>query len=824
MKGIDKVLKDLVDEQIELEKRMIESSAKQYREELQKAKEKNLFGCTNLSVKLISIILDDFTNAISDYIKTKPKSIASIVIKRIADIDTVAFVTSKIILNSVWMQVSIQTIYKAVGQALEYEFKMREYKIENYRYYKSIQDDLNKRCAKAIRKKTITSIMFKKRLDFHIENWSATEKFQVGQILVNLFAKISGLVEIEDVFKQKRHTKVLTASKKLADWTDKMTKKMEVMAPLYLPMVCKPKEWTSIFEGGYITPYLRKNKLIKHNDKDYLTKLEKNKMPIVYEAINHLQNTEWQINKKVYKVVQKLWSEGGNIAELPPRKDEELIPFPYPEKLSSDLYTDKEAEIVKKWKLDTYEIHKRNVRNRSLRLSTMQILDIAERFKDYDKIWFPYQMDFRGRLYPIPVLLQPQGSDLAKGLLRFAQGKKTDEKSINWLKIHGANLYGYDKESYTKRIEWVETRHSEIQSYAENPLENRGWIQADKPFQFLAFCFEYNEYLKSPNDFKSYIPILLDGTCNGLQHYSAILRDRVCGRAVNLTNSEKPNDIYSTVATNLENKLIEIGKSNKFSETDKNMAQKWLALGINRKLTKRPVMVMPYGGTILSCREYIAEYLNDNKQADCLQKHFEISENPTECIFKASVWLSKYLWQSIQETIKSAVTVMNYIKKISKTVTTKDKYLEWTTPVGLKVRQGYTLKTRKEIKTELYGSILKTHVNVDTKMFDTKRQLNGICPNFVHSMDAACLMLYLVKCKKAGIKSFMTVHDCYGTHACDTDISAKLLREAFVEIYKTDILGHFSNDILNGKNLLYQMPEKGDLNINDVLKSEYFFN
>ena len=55
------------------------------------------------------------------------------------------------------------------------------------------------------------------------------------------------------------------------------------------------------------------------------------------------------------------------------------------------------------------------------------------------------KMDFRGRLYPIPVLLQPQGSDLAKGLLRFARGKPADEKSIKCLEIHGANMYGYKK-------------------------------------------------------------------------------------------------------------------------------------------------------------------------------------------------------------------------------------------------------------------------------------------------------------------------------------------------------------------------------------------
>ena len=89
-------------------------------------------------------------------------------------------------------------------------------------------------------------------------------------------------------------------------------------------------------------------------------------------------------------------------------------------------------------------------------------------------------------------------------------------------------------------------------------------------------------------------------------------------------------------------------------------------------------------------------------------------------------------------------------------------------------------------------------------------------------------MLYLNKCKEAGIDSFMTVHDCYGTYATDTDKSAKLLREAFVEIYQQPILENFVSDIIKETpELAEELPEQpkmGNLNITDVLNSKYFFN
>ena len=853
----------VIEQQIELEKKMTQCSIDNYRRELQKAKESKTFGCTSVATKLLSRILGDYTDSIKQYLDDYSKgkairsTLAADVISRLEDVEVVAYLTAKIILNSMWAKIPTQAMYKAIGQGIEDEFKMREFKQENSHYYKTIQEDLNKRGAKANRKKNITAGVFNKRLDFHLDRWTITEKFQTGLVLTNLFVESTGLVEFEDIYKKNKHIKLLVPTKQLVEWTENMNEKLEVMQPLFLPMVCPPKQWTSILEGGYISPYLKKNKLIKNNSKDYLKKLETAKMPQVYEAINHLQNTEWQINRQVLNVVKTLWEEGNAVAELPDREDEPLIPYPYPDrdKCSDENWNEEEIEIIKKWKRDTYEIHKRNVQKRSVRLLVAQIIRIATQFSQYEKIWFPHQMDFRGRLYPIPVLLQPQGTDLAKGLLHFARGKPVDDKSIRWLQIHGANVYGYDKESYEKRIEWVKARHSEIQSYAQNPLENRGWTEADKPFQFLAFCFEYDSFLSNPTDFRTYIPIQLDGTCNGLQHYSALLRDKNGGKAVNLVNAEKPSDIYAKVAEKLEEKLKEIknGKSNSCDNdnicnnssditecTNQNRhsginhnidyqicATHWLNLGINRKLTKRPVMVLPYGGTMLSCREYIQEYLTDNYSPNFIWKHFEVGDNPTDCIFKVSVWLSKYLWEAIQETLKAATVGMDYLRKIARIVTAKKQYIEWLTPAGLLVRQAYNSRKKKEIKTELYGSILKVTVNIDQEALDAQRQLNGICPNFIHSLDAACLMLYLNKCKKEGIDSFMTVHDCYGTLAPDTDMSAKLLREAFVEIYKQPILENFTSDVLSGleDNLERpEMPEKGELDIEEVLTSDYFFN
>jgi len=440
-------------------------------------------------------------------------------------------------------------------------------------------------------------------------------------------------------------------------------------------------------------------------------------------------------------------------------------------------------------------------------------------------------MDFRGRLYPIPALFHPQGSDLARGLLLFSEGKPiNNEAALNWLRIHGANVFGEDKVSYDDRIRFIKSKEEEIRRVAEDPINNMEWTEADKPFQYLAFCREYTNFLEYGFGYVSSLPIQLDGTCNGLQNYSALLRDEIAGAAVNLIDAEIPQDIYAIVAEKLEDKLNHKRKSD---HPDRVIATQWLDLGINRKLTKRPVMVLPYGGTKMSCRKYIEEYLTDNYSLSFIHEHFSyIGNEPTDTLFKATQWLSNYLWDSITETLKSAIDAMAYIRKLSSIVNSREQPLEWVTPCGLLVRQAYKDVKEHRVETELYGHITQWRCVESGLKIDKQRQNNGICPNFIHSMDAATLMKYLNKMTKAGVSSFGAVHDSFWTLAADTELSTKYLRLAFVEIYEEDVLEKFKDDLFTDIELTDKeverikeyLPSKGTLDLREVLKSKYFFN
>ena len=71
-------------------------------------------------------------------------------------------------------------------------------------------------------------------------------------------------------------------------------------------------------------------------------------------------------------------------------------------------------------------------------------VDIAQEFRDH-VIYFPYNMDFRGRTYPIPPNLNILGSDFSRGVLVFDEAKPLGEKGLYWLKVlivYNLRMYG----------------------------------------------------------------------------------------------------------------------------------------------------------------------------------------------------------------------------------------------------------------------------------------------------------------------------------------------------------------------------------------------
>ncbi len=518
--------------------------------------------------------------------------------------------------------------------------------------------------------------------------WSNVLELEVGQKLIDLAQEVAIIGEYQKL-NDEGNFNYLKLDKTFLEKMNNTDKKLAHSASMtYKPMVIVPLDWEKLYGGGFLPDEGEQSRfdlsLIKASSRKDREALQGKEIPkAVLDGINQIQKTAFCINEKMLEV---LLDYHGDINYL---KNEnrvdfayyrilrELISFGKDEALSSEVYEHfkktkfikvskentlnasdkkridkaiksiKNTKDIEKFKLDAqlyYEIAK-------YKQGFDSIVKIAQEMKAYEKFYFVWRMDFRGRMYPQQTLLNPQSGDLPKSLLLFSEKQTLDENGLDWFFIHGANCYGeVDKQPFESRVAWIKEKDEQILASAKNYREECFWKKAGDPLKFLAWCFEYARYRASPNVFKTGIPVAIDGSNNGFQHITALLKDSEGAKSVNvLPHYEdgvlKVADFYAEVAEAL--KVLMQKEYEEFLEEKENFLERD---NLFYSSVKKYELAAPYyfdkvakfleeiDHSALKYGQYYSTYVMENKnkvewsEFKFTQKEFEIIENSLDTI------------------------------------------------------------------------------------------------------------------------------------------------------------------------------------------------
>ncbi|KAM4052102.1 DNA-directed RNA polymerase, mitochondrial [Anomaloglossus baeobatrachus] len=584
-----------------------------------------------------------------------------------------------------------------------------------------------------------------------------------------------------------------------------------------MPMRCPPLPWTSPCFGAYV---LSPAKLMRCNEgavqhQLLLEKSAPGQLFPVLDSLNQLGICAWRINQPLLDIIVSIFNDKGSekLDIPPPISEAPALPTEKPGALSSwdKLSHQKEQARCRKKTAEMY----------SLRMDSLYKLSIANYLRD-QIFWFPHNMDFRGRTYPCPPYFNHLGSDVTRALLLFAEGRPLGLNGMDWLKTHLINLTGLKKKSsLQERKQYADDIMDDILDSADRPLTGRKWwMDADEPWQTLACCMEVANATRSPDPTKyiSHFPVHQDGSCNGLQHYAALGRDEIGARSVNLMPSETPQDVYSGVAQQVEEfRKIDAKKGIKIAQV--------LEKFIGRKVVKQTVMTVVYGVTRYGGRLQIEKRLR------------ELDSFPQEYVWEASHYLVQQVFSSLKEMFSGTRSIQHWLTESARMISKSGNTVEWVTPLGLPIIQPYHRNRNVMFHSNLQMVTLANRNDANERP-DTMKQKNAFPPNFIHSLDSTHMMLTALHCHRRGL-TFVSVHDCFWTHADTVDMMNKVCREQFVSLHSQPILQNLSQFLiekychnaqphnpenLKMLNLFRDVPETGTFNLEYVKDSTYFFS
>lgn len=580
------------------------------------------------------------------------------------------------------------------------------------------------------------------------------------------------------------------------------------------PMLAAPLPWDGVAGGGYYTRKMQINAPLRRlglRTRQWMRPLIAQNVAQckpVLDCANYLQGHAFRIHRPTMEAVMRIWQQGGGCLGIPLRDMPPEPPFPFADGWDKAAAPQEELDAMRAWKRRMWQWHTKRT---DLRKAHITLHTALKHTRDSDSaLWFPAFIDSRGRYY-YRGGLNPQGGDIAKALLHFSERKRLGQAGLYWLKVHIANCFGYDKVRFNARAAWVDANLDVLLANLDRPEECQLLsTNTDAPLMAYAALWELRAAIESgsPEDYCTGIPVHMDATCSGLQHFCAMLRDPVGGQYVNLYDSGEDTkaDIYRKVAELARARVLRDAADT--AHPKRHLAAVWAELDVPRALAKKPVMTYVYGATLRGVSEFVADYLEETGTA----------LPPDVRQYEMGAYLAKVLFDSIEDTVPAAAAAMRWLRKRSQQYGTSAPML-WHSPTGLLVEHDYREHTEQRVRVRSCGL---SYIVVRELLDGTRPQsmANAISPNFVHALDAAHLTFTAQRMQQYGL-SMVAIHDSFGTHPCDVQLMHSCIRQAFVQLYTEHdplqllLTGIGQKDV--------SLPPRGTLDITQFLDSEFGF-
>lgn len=881
--------------QVERENKMFDDGRQRY---LNRLKGNSKLSTQNNPHKLITEALPRVSTELQDYLTTQEnkgdgrKHCGYKDLKAI-DTDVAAYIGLAVCYEAVATNGCRTSILNMIGKKVELQQWFDGLKEFDNQLAKSIETKVTKDEAVDFFKVKAAKAMASKK-DYVKEDWGPKDitmkvngqdkdlcerHIKVGALILSAVLKASDVFEGWDKREGPKYSdfrKMIGLTEVARDQIANMDYLVSWQEPMFRPLVVPPKPWTKFDTGCYFTerackqvPLVRKASYVQKKAIEYQLKDGK-ELPDYVQALNALQETPLEINQYTLEAVKWAWETDAPIPKFPSKT--KIFKPKRPDDFSSMSVEDKKSITTVEKEIET----KNREIDGAVSLMTQDMAD-ADEMSLYTHFFIGWNKDFRCRVYPVPNFSYHRDDPIKSLFLLHDKTPVSRNASVYWLSMHIANVWDINKlskKSLDTRVAFVQRRERLVYAIGRDFIGTfKIWSKADKPFQFLAACHEYANYMDCRvvgEDYMCGLPCSLDGTNSGVQHYAAASLNEDDGALVNLMPSDKPQDVYAAVAKVTNARLKQIAdpsfeepylkeikdKSGKVIKTVQQVrasriifAKQWLAYGVDRSTVKRNTMTYGYSSDAWGFGDQLIEDIMKKLSDKVIKKELDgTTGKPFVHPFGEDTWshsqaarfLATINYASVKQVISSAAGGMSFFQKVAGALAHEGKHLRFDNPIGFPMCQRYTHWDVKKVKIFLFdreaGINKRTQATFRSKSpkskVDKKKSKSSIAPNVIHSMDSSHLLKTVLEAKKQGVANFFLIHDSFGTTPAESEVMYESVRHTFADMYSDYCL--YSEFWKQAKKQLsdegikklddLDIPPKGNLNLEQVIESEYCFS
>ena len=772
-----------IDQQIALEREQIRQGLDYLRSNTRNLEEKNYASASVYGVASIRSLIPDVVDRINASRLRIKQGSAGVNFKEIhqylqdLEPEAAAAIACKITFDKVFSTKpkanTVSGVTDAIGKAIENECMMRHYEKnvpgllhslkENY-WHKSIGTD-----QKVV---VIRTLMNRCDVD-HWKTWGRATRIRLGGWLLDCICEATNWFMTEMRQEGKKRQLYVVPTPEFIAIKDQVMAQAELFSPIAWPMLIEPNNWTNEVQGGYILNEVMKGyDMVRRGNPTCI----QGETPIAF--LNKIQKVAYTLNPFVVGVAETLMAKGRAVGKFIP-----VVEIPLPPK-PVDIAENYDSR--KDYRRRAAEVMNLNAQAFQKSCRTRMTMNAVKVFKDKEKFFIPWSFDYRSRVYPIPAFLTPQDTDFGKSLLKFHVSAFVTPESERWLAFQVATTYGLDKDTMHDRQVWVDNNHDLIKRVATDPIGNLPeWEAADEPWQFLAACEEYYACVINCNRQFTNLMVATDATCSGLQILAGLARDKSTAKLVNVVPGDKPQDAYKVIA-----------------EQAKPNVPESIQPFMDRKVTKRTVMTIPYNAKPYSNRSYIRDALKE--------KGIEVEKEDLTAVVKA-------VRNAMDEVVPGPMRVMKWIEKeVAAAIDRGETQIQWVTPSGFVVTQRLMKHQTQRIELQLLGRCVVKAATGETDKVDKSHHKNATAPNLIHSLDASLLCLSTLRFDAP----ISLIHDSVLCRATDMGVLSAIVRETYMHLFaEHDYLTTFGHHI----GAETKPPIIGDLEPSTVIDSTYFF-